>query len=75
MELLSGKVEDYEAKAKQEAKQVRLEGVEGESLRTEEIKNGSRDRYILVKVDISINRSMAALIRCSSCFGLIIGVG
>ena len=68
-------MKDYEAKAKEEAKKVRLEGVEGESLPTEEIKNGSRDKYILVKIDISINRSMAALIRCSSCFGLIIGVG
>ena len=39
-----GEREDEERKAKERAKSVSLEGVAGESLPKEEIKNGSRDR-------------------------------
>ena len=46
LESLSAQKINDVAKAKEEAAKVRLEGVEGESLPQEEIKNGSRDRLI-----------------------------
>ena len=60
LEVLFGKVKDDEAKAKEDAKRVRLEGVAGEKIQQEEIKNGSRDRHFLVEIDTFIIRSMAA---------------
>ena len=60
LEVLFGKVKDDEAKAKEDAKRVRLEGVAGEKIQEEEIKNGSRDRQFLLEIDTSIIRSMAA---------------
>ena len=44
VEILSGKMKDAEAKAKEDAKHVTIVGVAGESLPQAEIKNGSRDR-------------------------------
>ena len=60
LEVLFGKVKDDEAKAKEDAKRVRLEGVAGEKIPEEEIKNGSRDRQFSLEIDTSIIRSMAA---------------
>ena len=59
MEELTRKMDDEE-RAREELKKVTLEGGEGESLPQEDIKNGSRDRQILVNIYIVINRSMAA---------------
>ena len=44
VEILSGKMKDAEAKAKEDAKHVTIVGVAGETLPQAEIKNGSRDR-------------------------------
>ena len=60
VDVLSGKIVDPAVKAKEDAQKVSLEGVEGESLPKEEIKNGSRDRQFLVKMDIVMIISMAA---------------
>ena len=60
LEVLFGKVKDDEAKAREDAKRVRLEGVAGEKIPEEEIKNGSRDRQFSLEIDTSIIRSMAA---------------
>ena len=60
LEVLSGEIKDAAIKAKEDAQKVSLEGVEGESLPKEEIKNGSRDRQILVKMTIVMIISMAA---------------